>query len=109
MSGKRVFSTTSRSELSSSFFSPQGKVLKEIHAILTETLACFLPGQAKDLSSPLYNCLEHGMIPKSRGCNTIPQSYGQQNNPTVLWTTNNLTFLSKETENKQAAILSGNH
>ena len=32
----------------------QGKAPKEIHAILTETLACFLPGQAKDLSAPLY-------------------------------------------------------
>ena len=31
----------------------QGKALKEIHAILTETLACFLPGRAKDLSAPL--------------------------------------------------------
>ena len=26
---------------------------KDIHAILTETLACFLPSQAKDLSAPL--------------------------------------------------------
>jgi len=33
----------------------QGKASKEIHAILTETLACFLPGRAKDLSAPLYN------------------------------------------------------
>ena len=32
----------------------QGKAPKEIHAILTETLVCFLPGQAKDLSAPLY-------------------------------------------------------
>jgi len=32
----------------------QGKVPKEIHAILTETLACFLPGRAKDLSAALY-------------------------------------------------------
>jgi len=32
----------------------QGKALKEVHAILTETLACFLPGRAKDLSAPLY-------------------------------------------------------
>jgi len=32
----------------------QGKVPKEIHAILTETLACFLPGRAKDLSAPMY-------------------------------------------------------
>jgi len=35
------------------FFFLQGKVPKEIHAILTETLACFLPGPAKDLSAPL--------------------------------------------------------
>jgi len=31
----------------------QGKAPKEIHAILTETLACFLPGRAKNLSAPL--------------------------------------------------------
>jgi len=30
----------------------QGKAPKEIHAILTEKLACFLPGRAKDLSAP---------------------------------------------------------
>ena len=36
------------------FFFLQGKVPKEIHGILTETLACFLPGSAKDLSAPLY-------------------------------------------------------
>jgi len=36
------------------FFVLQGKAQKEIHAILTETLACFLPGRAKDLSAPLY-------------------------------------------------------
>ena len=33
----------------------QGKAPKEIHAILTETLACFLPGRANDLSALLYN------------------------------------------------------
>ena len=32
----------------------QGKTPKEIHDILTETLACFLPGRAKDLTAPLY-------------------------------------------------------
>ena len=32
----------------------QGKAQKEIHAILTETLACFVPGRAKDLSAQLY-------------------------------------------------------
>jgi len=36
------------------FFSLQGKEPKEIHAILTETLACFFPGRANDLSAPLY-------------------------------------------------------
>jgi hypothetical protein len=36
------------------FVSLQGKAPKEIHAILTETLACFRPGRAKDLSAPLY-------------------------------------------------------
>ena len=40
------------------FFPLQGKAPKEIHAILTETLACFLPGRAKDLSAPLY-CLSN--------------------------------------------------
>jgi len=32
----------------------QGKAPKEIHAILTETLACFLPSRAKNLSAPLH-------------------------------------------------------
>ena len=55
MLGTRAISTTSRRELSSSIFiSLQGKTPKEIQAILTETLACFLPGQAKDLSAPLH-------------------------------------------------------
>jgi len=31
----------------------QGKAPKEIHAIPTQTLACFLLGRAKDLSAPL--------------------------------------------------------
>jgi len=34
------------------FFFLQGKTPKEIHAILTETLVCFIPGRAKDLSPP---------------------------------------------------------
>ena len=36
------------------FFFLQGKAPKEIHAILTKTLVCFLPGRTKDLSAPLY-------------------------------------------------------
>jgi len=35
------------------FFFLQGKAPKEFHAILTEILACFLPGRAKDLSAAL--------------------------------------------------------
>jgi hypothetical protein len=55
MSGTRAISTTWRRELSSSFyFSLHDKAPKEIHAILTEILACFLPDRAKDLSAPLY-------------------------------------------------------
>jgi len=65
MSGTHAISTTSRRELSSSFFFLQGKAPKEIHAILTETLACFLPGRAKDLSAPLYNY----------GCTNAPHKY----------------------------------
>ena len=54
----RAISTTSRRELSSSSFFLQGKAPKEIHAILTETLGCFLPDRAKNLSAPLYiHCL----------------------------------------------------
>jgi hypothetical protein len=35
------------------FFFLQGKAPKEIHAILTETLACFRLSRAKDLSAAL--------------------------------------------------------
>jgi len=58
MLGTRAISTTSRRELSSSFFFLQGKAPKEIQAILTETLACSRSGRAKDLSAPLY--VSHG-------------------------------------------------
>jgi len=53
MSGTRWISTTSRHELSSSFSFLEGKAPKETHAILTEVLACFLPGRAKELSAPV--------------------------------------------------------
>jgi len=36
------------------YFFLQDKTPKEIHAILIETLGCFLPGGVKDLSAPLY-------------------------------------------------------
>ena len=42
----RAISTTSRRELSSSFFFLQGKALKESHAILTETSGVRAPSYA---------------------------------------------------------------
>ena len=33
----------------------QGKTPKEIQAVLKETLVCFLPGRANDLSAPMYS------------------------------------------------------
>ena len=72
MSGTRAISTTSRRELSSFFFL-QGKAPKEINAILTETLACIVPGRARDLSAPLYltigminSCFRKGTTPRVR-------------------------------------------
>ena len=52
----------------------QGKLPKEIHAILTETLACFLPGRAKDLSAPLYNPPPHLAVTPSvpSGLQAVP-------------------------------------
>ena len=44
------------------FFFLQDKAPKEFHAILTETLACFLPGLAKDLSAPLYYIIHFSNI-----------------------------------------------
>ena len=75
MSGTREISTTSRRELSSVSFPLQGKAPKEIHAILTETLACFRPGRAKDLSAPLYNPPPHGAVTPSvpSGLQAVPQ------------------------------------
>jgi len=54
MSGTPAISTTSRRELSSSLFFLQGNAPKEIHAILTEALACFFPVRDNDLAASLY-------------------------------------------------------
>jgi len=61
MSGTRAISTTSRRDLSGFFFL-QGKAPKKIHAILKETLACFLPGRVKDLSAPLHYIIHFNNI-----------------------------------------------
>jgi len=45
--------TETRAVIKLSFFL-QGKAPKEIDAILTETLACFPPGRAKDIPASLY-------------------------------------------------------
>ena len=53
MSGTRAISTKSRRELSSSFFSC--KVRRRMKFTpFWQTLTCFIPGWAKDLSAPLY-------------------------------------------------------
>ena len=49
---ERDFNNIETRDVMKHFFSLQGKAPKEIHAILTETLACFLPDRAKDLSGP---------------------------------------------------------
>ena len=55
MSGTRAISNKIETRAVIKFFFLQGKAPGEILAILTETLACFLPGWAKDLSAHLYN------------------------------------------------------
>ena len=50
----RDFNNIERRAVIKFLFSLQGKAPKEIQAILTETLACFLLGRPKDLSAPLY-------------------------------------------------------
>ena len=83
MSGTSAISTTSRRELSSSPPPPlKSKAPKEIHAILTETLASFLPGQAKDLSAPLY-----------RGAWGIASHIEQKCLVEYYWPTNQYSFL----------------
>ena len=59
--GTCAISTTSRRELSSVSFFLHGNAPKEIHATLTEALADFLPGRAKDLAAPLYLTEGHGL------------------------------------------------
>jgi hypothetical protein len=57
MSGTRDFNNIETGAVIKLFFL-QGKAPKEIHIILTEIFACFLPGRAKDLSALLYlDCL----------------------------------------------------
>jgi len=53
----RDFNNIERRDVIKLFFL-QGKAPKEIHAILTEILACFLPDRAKDLSAPLLDVHE---------------------------------------------------
>jgi len=51
-----------------------GKAPKEIHAIVTEILACFLTFRAKYLSAPLYNPPSHGTVTLSvpSGLQAVP-------------------------------------
>jgi len=54
MSGRARFQQHRDASSHQVFFFLYGKAPKEIHAILTETLACFPPGRTKDFSGPLY-------------------------------------------------------
>jgi len=58
----------------------QGKASNEIHVLLTEILACFLPGRAKDFSAPLHFKLDSNPTPHTL---SFP-------NPTLLPTLHNL-------------------
>ena len=49
----RDFNNIETQAVTKFFFFLQGKAPKEIHAILTERVACFLPGRAKGLSAPV--------------------------------------------------------
>jgi len=53
MSGTRAISNKIETRAVIKFVFLQSKAPKEIHAILTETLACFLPGRVEDLPAPL--------------------------------------------------------
>ena len=57
---------------------------KEIHAILTQTLACFLPDRAKDLSAPLYvtavSSLFIKMFKDALGCKNVILLHGNDRN-----------------------------
>jgi len=68
MPGTRAISTTSRRELPLSIFSLLVEAPKEIHAILKETLSCFLLGRAKDLSTPLYKIVHIHAFLRETSC-----------------------------------------
>ena len=87
MSGAIAISTTLRRAMSSGVFFLQGKAPKEIEAVLTETLACFLPGRVKDLLAPLYNPPSHIAVTPSvpSGLQTVPlQGKAQKEIHTIL-------------------------
>ena len=88
MSLTRAISTTSRRELSSSFFFLQSKAPKEIQAILTETLDCFLLGRAKDLSAPLYFRTSSSVVNWFSSSQEIPR---------ILWDPNVHFHIQKST------------
>jgi len=62
MSGTRDFNNIETRAVIKFLFL-QGKAQKKIHAILTETFACFLPCRAKDLSASLRNFFRGSTAP----------------------------------------------
>jgi len=79
MSGTRDFNN-----IETRVFSPlQSKAAKEIDAILTEILACFLPGRAKDLSAPLTE-QENANVRCSQKCFAV--KHAADRDQRVHWT-----------------------
>ena len=75
----RDFNTETRAFIKFFFFFWQGKAPKEIHAILTETLACFLPG---GLRTYQHLC-NKGKLYKTVTQNKIQKTYKQHKLQTV--------------------------
>ena len=84
MSGTRAISTT---KFFLFLFILQGKAPKEIHAILTETLTCFLPSWAQDLSAPLQSPLHQIFFHWGQPVAGLPMRLSSS----VLW---NVSFLA---------------
>ena len=76
------------------FFLPEGKAPKEIYAILTETLAFFLPDRVTDLSAPLYVSI------RSSNRNTAWSGVGLNPAPCAYRTVANRLTIVKNTKTK---------
>ena len=90
------------------FFFLHSKAPKEIHAIVTETLACFLPGRAKDLSAHMFNSLSCIMNSGHHaGCSlTVKQT---DISPSCCLTTDNHALITYSQAGLTPAIMQTGH